>query len=126
MAPVSAVAVSVGGMLGVSVGGGVGLPRVAGSIVAFVDNTKFILKLLFADLPCQPELIIQSSQPLFQSAPGPKGFARMAVETFPRRCLTGLQVALSGLGPTPWPCIKQIPPTTHLFFTAALSWLMRR
>ena len=107
-------------------GGRVGLRRVAGSTIAFVDNAKFILKLLFAGLPCQPALIIQSSQPLFQSAPGPTGFARVAVETWPCCFLTGLQVALSGLGPTPWPCIKQIPPTTHLFFTAALSWLMRR
>ena len=114
-------------MLGGMVGCGVGLRQVAGSIlIAFDGNTKFNLNLLLAGPPCQAALVIQSSQTLFWSAPGPAGFARLIVEMCTCSYRVELQVALSWSGPTPWPCVEQNPPTTHLFFTAAWSWLMRR
>ena len=80
MAPVSAIAVSKGGL----VGGGAGLQQVAGGIIKVSGKVKFIFILLFVGPPCQAALTIQSSQPFFL-APGPTGFAQVAVVTFPAR-----------------------------------------
>ena len=77
-------AVSEGGIgkVGTLVGDLGGLRRVAGFKIVFVDNVKLGLILLRAGLTCQVEPS-QSSQPLFRFAPGPDGFARVAVVTWP-------------------------------------------
>ena len=77
-------AVSDGGIgtVGTLVGGLGGLRRVAGFKIVFVDNAKLGLILLQAGPTCQVEPS-QSSQPLFRFAPGPDGFARVAVLTWP-------------------------------------------
>ena len=123
-------AVSEGGIGTVStlVGGLGGLRRVAGFKIVLVDNATLFLILLLAGPTCQVELpTIHSSQPLFLLAPGPTGFARVAVVTWPFPRPWALQILLSWLGPTPWPCVEQKPPGIHFPLTAAWSceiWLL--
>ena len=87
----------------------------------FVDNATLFLILLLAGPTCHVELpTIHSSQPLFLLAPGPTGFARVAVVKWPFPW--PLQVLLSWLGPTPWPCVDQKLPGIHFFLTTTWSW----
>ena len=77
-------AVSDGGIgtVGTSVGGLSGLRRVADFKIVLVDNAKLGLIVLQAGPTCQVEPS-QSSQPFSSFAPGPDGFARVAVLTWP-------------------------------------------
>ena len=103
------------GMAGILVGDFGGLRRVAVFNIVLVDNAKLGLVLLAGPI-CQAE-VSQSSQPLLRLAPGPDGFARVAVSTWPDDLLA--QVLLSWSGPTPWPCVEQKCPGIHFDFTAA-------
>ena len=67
------------GMEGILVGDFGGLRRVAVFKIVLVDNAKLGL-VLQAGPTCQVEPS-QSSQPLLRFAPGPDGFARVAVST---------------------------------------------
>ena len=114
-----AIAESSGGMVGFRVG----LQGEGGELDLAV-NSQISFSLRSAGPHRQ--LKIHSSQPLFLSAPGPVGFSRVAVSTWPIDLL--LQEALLCLYLTTWPWLKQNPLLIHFRLTEVcrcmVRWLM--
>ena len=86
------------GVAGISVGDLGGLRRVAFFNIELESNPKLGLSMLFAGPICQAE-VSQSSQPLLRLAPGPDGFARVAVSTWPDDLLAHVLLPWSGSTP---------------------------